>query len=386
MLVKLLKRYFIVFLLLLIVLCSCVPNKYSKNDRERITAEGKKVIESYLKTLPDKPELADCYMFTAAEIGAPFYAGYYLSSLVQGVYYTENRRCRVIVNLETGEMWTNIGFPDVNAVIRKDLEEYCLRYGYKGEIEVSEAQVCYRVISHDMPIKGNKNNVIDTEVFFEDVIPVGMSVDEMLHGADMTPFTVYYESDGEYLDNRVLFDYLKESDNYLHFENRDYNYCYKLIGTERRQGLSLSSSADYMSKKWSEELWYSENLDDMEYERLRYARTKEGDFNFFFVDASTNGSFSVDDEVTLEFKPDLRIEGNSIIYSDEGPSVAVYFTSKPQYTEFSRTFKNESSDSNAEPEKLSVWQTSNGCYSLTDGKVESSVVYWLSRSQKIDFK
>lgn len=368
------------------VLSGCIPDKYDSKKRAEIEAKGKPILEEYVKSLPAAGEIIDCKMITGAEVGGNPYGGFFLTNVVSCRFKVGEKRKTAMVNLETGEIWTDYYMYDVNEAVKKQLEPYVRKAGYSCDFTVNGARIYGNIISHDMETTHNSGKNVDTVVTFQDMTRSDIVepdkdkwAEKVLTEAELTGFSISFKSVGGNLpDVSFLYDYLKDSGNYLKGDYWDQGLS--------NYRLSYNVENDPSVIYWTVNLEMDKSPDKMTFNVIRGNREKIDDMTFQYVGAALSGDYKEDWGSPLyEFECPVKVgEGIMNYYGTEAGNVSVFFDEEPKYKEFKRiTYTNGKPD---EPENLSVKRLDDGRYSLYDGKKINEDGYVFSYEQDIKFE
>lgn len=153
----------------MLITSGCTNSYYTESQSEKIKEEGRLRITEYLEKECKGYVLNEVSMCTGAMIDGNPYAGYYLSHCVNGYFKYNDMQHQIAINLETGEVYTDLYQDDICACLEENLKEKLEESGFTRDIVVDDFEVDYRIISHDVEAKGNQK--LDTECHIEDVFP-----------------------------------------------------------------------------------------------------------------------------------------------------------------------------------------------------------------------
>lgn len=384
------------FIILLLALCAaaslsgCVPTKYDDRKRTEIEERGKAVLTEYLKTLPAECEMTDCYMCTGTEYGGNPYMGYYLSNAVCCRFRADGEIKEAIVDLETGEIWTDYYMRDVNEAVKKQLKPYFERYGISSDYTVSNAALAGIIVSHQVDTVHNNGEKADTVVTFKNMLPSDIAhelkdsdddkwASVILNKASLTGFDIVLE---EGTDNRppaeVLYDYLKESGNYV----RGMAVDEVLSDYTIRYSVKDDPSVVYWKVRFS----VFDSPDTMSFELSRKDKKTVDFMTFYYTGGALSGNYPADWNAPLyEYDCPVEVTDGEMRYFGDGTDGAgICFETEPPYSVFERiTYKDGKP---GEPEALTVRKLPDGRYSLYDGKIINEDGYVFSYQQDIKFR
>ncbi|MDO4488211.1 MAG: hypothetical protein Q4B67_03895 [Eubacteriales bacterium] len=155
-------------------LSACTKTKYEEPQTNEVTEKGRELLEAYVKTIPGSGELSEVLMREGSMLNGNTFAGYYMSNVVDGVFTVNGKSSLVVVNVETGDIWTNYIEIDLNAVVAEQLKPYFAAIGYTGEYMVSGSEIATRIISHDVPANKNGSGKMDSAVTFSGLYPAAL--------------------------------------------------------------------------------------------------------------------------------------------------------------------------------------------------------------------
>ena len=373
-------------LLCLCLLCGCIPQKYDKEKEKQVEDKGRVFLEEYAASLPGGGEITSLYMLIGYEAGGSPYPGSYLSDLVRARIKTPDRDVNAIVNIKTGEIFTDYYMQDVNKAVRHELQPYLERAGIKAEnLQVSFAEIFRVIISPGMDTIHKSGQKIDSVVAFSDMIPSDITetdpekwADIVLKNVKLSAFDVRFEADtAEFPGVSFLTDYLSESGNYM---TRDEN----VFKNKENYRISVEVQGDPEITGWVMDASVYDTPDHMEFSVNRMQVKTEGAFTFFYKGA--DGTFSPEqNELKLtENDCPVTVEDDTLHYVPGEGSVQLIFTEKPLYTVFERTTYQDGQPK--EPEELKLQQLPDGTWSLTDGRQTHENGYYFQERQDIRFR
>lgn len=160
-------RVLAMLVVVLSIIVSCTPSYYTKAQSSEIESQGTKLIKEYLDKEYTSYELKDVYMLTGAKPGGNVYAGYYTSSCVKSRYVVDGKDYDIVVNIETGDIYTSVLSEEVCAYVEEKINSYFEKAGYDNHITVLNVDPENVVICHNM--KTRRGEILDTEVSFSGV-------------------------------------------------------------------------------------------------------------------------------------------------------------------------------------------------------------------------
>lgn len=382
---------------MILLLSGCVRTMYTEEQDQRVTENGRKMIEAYLDSLPvDNAELTYCGMVNGAAPGMPIYGGYYLSNLVFARFKAGDRQYSVIVDISDGSVWSDYYMFDLQREVHDLLVPYCEKYGYTGDFSVDKVSLYYRVVSHDVETS-RKGELTDSVVCFDNMLPAEYCceddherADSFLRNAPLEGFDIRYEIiDGNYMDPRILTDFLAESGNYLsEYEdmperpNRDYN----INGFLPENSGEKQNDGDRYICNWYMSMTLENQPSDMEISIIRRDRVRKDGFVFIYSAASASVTAADQDNIDWE-EHDFPFELNDGVIRYYGDHYVYYpmlvFEEKPEFTEFTRVTYRDGKITDTV--QLSVQEIGNGEWSLNSGR-NSGSAYVFDREQDVEYK
>ena len=180
--IKSVKMRYFLYLLICFTICTfgitgCIPNAYTKEERNEQIEVGKTILNEYLEESYEGATIEKIDVLDAVASSK-----YQLTDYVEGTFAFGNENYRFVVNTVSKEIYTSAGYEDfVQSCMEKVVEETGLEY---------EGIAC-RYFSLDISVPALEN---DTEGIFEgettdlkDVLPCGVDVDsyaEQVLGSD----------------------------------------------------------------------------------------------------------------------------------------------------------------------------------------------------------
>lgn len=368
-------------------LAGCIPNKYDNKIRDGIEERGKAVLEEYVKSLPAAEEIVSCQMCTGSQAGESVYSGFYLTNVVSCTFRVGEKTKEAMVDLETGQIWTDYYMYDVNEAVKKQLIPYFERAGISGDFTVSGAALCGCIISHDMETIHQGGEKVDTVVRFTNMLPSDVIEPDkdkwaelVLKDAELSGFEIRMDMDGNGRPPAdVLYEYIKESGNYIRPGGKFYD-----VSSDYR--MSYKVREDPSVNNWSVTLTMAGSPEEMTFSISRGDRKTIDGMTFCYTGGSLSGDYPGDWDAPL-YEYDCPVTVGDGIMSFYGPDpygAALYFEEEPEYKEFTRiTYSGGKPD---EPEKLSVRKLEDGRYSLYDGRKINEDGYVFSYEQDIKFQ
>jgi len=237
-------------MLCILSLASCIPDHVSGQYEKETVEKGKAVLTAYLNGIPGVSDIDDFDMLNAAAVGSNFYAGSYCSDLVECSFKVGGINYKLLVDLETSELYSNYGVFDIDAALARQLKPYFEKYGFTGSYTVKAGTIVTKLVSHDIPDK-YAGKTLDTYVTVTDMVPVSLpgntdeeKADNYLKNTQLEGFTVYYDGstyDG-FIDPRAISDYLADYKNWVRADSEHYNSSsYKI------SGMSAEGYAEYLA-------------------------------------------------------------------------------------------------------------------------------------------
>lgn len=371
------------------LIAGCTPTKYSPEQTAAEIDKGRPYIEAYLENLPEAAEIDHYYMLDGAYEGSSIYAGYYGSHVIGCVFSTaEKQKREVLVNTETGEMWTTYFEPSLKEIISEQLEPYFEKYGFSEDYRLTGTNISYFLQNHDVTVSGKPGETVTVDVWIENALPVELIEDGKVRELKNVPIAdlgIIYASDEERaFDPRILQDYLRDYGNF----NRtytDHSYTAANFPGELRY-LDRESEMDsrYFDRKDCVTVSFQDNdPENVTFSYVHYAQDNVNGMILQYADRQEILSPGEETPEIIEAAVPYEMNGDCLHYLPDRANVLLYFRTKPSYTRYERSIPADGTPGAYEECVLEYY--SNGYYSLSNGSAGCVYGYDLGREQYIRF-